>query len=210
MEIPLNAQVECKEGICGRSEFVLLNPVSEEVSHVVVKRDKAPSLEFVVPIKFVSKTIAGVIHLTCTKAEFEKMNPFCSTDYIEERVPDRDCGAGVPGMGMAHYLPYVTCEKTIRVAVEHEDIPSGELAIRRGTRVEAKDGYVGHVDEFVINPKNGHITDLVLRQGHLWGDKDILIPVSKMLESKGDTVRLKLDKKQVEALPTFPVHRRWA
>ena len=113
-------------------------------------------------------------------------------------------------MGMVHYLPYVTCEKTIRVAVEHEDIPSGELAMRRGTRVEAKDGYVGHVDEFVINPKTGHITDLVLRQGHLWGDKDILIPVSKMLESKGDTVRLKLDKKQIEALPTFPVHRRWA
>jgi hypothetical protein len=27
MEIPLNAQVECTDGICGRSMYVLINPV---------------------------------------------------------------------------------------------------------------------------------------------------------------------------------------
>jgi uncharacterized protein YifN (PemK superfamily) len=98
----------------------------------------------------------------------------------------------------------------VQVPVEHLQIPAGELAVRRGTRVEATDGYVGHVDEFVVNPENGHITHLVMREGHLWGQKDVVIPLSAMGETREDTVFLKLDKHQIESLPTFPVRRRWA
>jgi sporulation protein YlmC with PRC-barrel domain len=211
MEIPLGAKVECKNGVFGHSEFLLINPVNEKVSNLVVKKDSSHGEEYVVPIKFLIKTTANTIQLRCSKAELEEMNPFCHTDYIEERVPDKDCGpGGVQGAGPLYYMPYVTCEKTIRVADEHEEIPAGEMAVRRGTRVEAKDGFVGRVDEFVVNPKNGHITHLVMRQGHLWGDKDILIPVSKMSGSNQDTVHLEMDKKEIESLPNVPVRRRWA
>jgi sporulation protein YlmC with PRC-barrel domain len=113
-------------------------------------------------------------------------------------------------MGSYYYLPYVTPEITVQVPVEHRQIPLGELAIRRGTRVEATDGYVGKVDEFVVNPKNSHITHVVMREGHLWGKKDVIIPISAMGETREDTVVLKLDKHQVESLPTFPVNRRWS
>ena len=80
----------------------------------------------------------------------------------------------------------------------------------RGTRVEAIDGYVGHVDEFVVNPKSGHITHLVMREGHLWGKKDVIIPLSLIADTRKDTVFLKLDKLQIEVLPAFPVHRHWS
>ena len=39
MEIPLDAQVECTDGVCGRSVFVLVNPVIEKVTDLVVKED---------------------------------------------------------------------------------------------------------------------------------------------------------------------------
>lgn len=94
--------------------------------------------------------------------------------------------------------------------MEHLQIPHGELAMQRGTRVEATDGYVGKVDEFVINPKNGHITHLVMREGHLWGQKDVIIPLSGMGDTREDTVFLKLNKSQVESLPTFQVNRHWS
>lgn len=95
-------------------------------------------------------------------------------------------------------------------SVEHQQIPPGELVVRRGTRVEATDGYVGHVDEFVVNSGNGDIAHLVMREGHLWGKKDVIIPLSAMGDALGDTMFLKLDKHQIESLPTFPVHRRWS
>jgi sporulation protein YlmC with PRC-barrel domain len=113
-------------------------------------------------------------------------------------------------VGSYYYLPYVSAESSVYEAVEHEQIPPGELAVRRGTRVEAKDGYVGKVDEFVINPKNGHITHLVMREGHLWGKKDVIIPLSSLGTTLNDTVFLKLDKHQIESLPTFPLKRRWS
>ncbi len=109
-----------------------------------------------------------------------------------------------------YYFPYVTSEKTVYELVKNRQIPLGELAVRRGTRVEATDGYVGHIDEFVINPENSHITHLVMREGHLWGKKDVILPLSVMGETQGDTVFLKIDKHQIESLPTFPLQRRWS
>jgi len=66
------------------------------------------------------------------------------------------------------------------------------------------------VDEFVVNPENGHITYMVMREGHLWGDKNVIIPVSAMEDNGDDTVFLNIDKHQIESLPTFAVKRRWA
>jgi len=211
MEIPLNAQVECTDGICGRSEFVLINPVIDQLTHLVVKEDTSPGIEYIVPVDFVTETIADTIRLRCSKAELEKMDPFTKTRVIGERVLDRNFGyqGGMDRMGY-YYLPYITAESTEYESVEYQQIPPGELAVRRGTRIEATDGYVGRVDEFVVKPENGHITHMVMREGHLWGEKDVIIPLSAMGDTHEDTVFLKLDKHQIESLPTFPVHRRWS
>jgi sporulation protein YlmC with PRC-barrel domain len=209
MEIPLNGQVECKDGFCGRSVFVLINPVIDQVTHLVVRED-ATNTDYIVPVDSVIETIADTIRLRCSKAELEKMDPFIKTKFIEEKVPEKTWayGGGSIGIGANYYLPYVTSERTVYKALENQQIPPGELAVRRGTLVEATDGYVGKVDQFVVNPENGHITHLVMREGHLWGKKDVIIPVSAMGGTHDDTVFLKLDKHQIESLPTFPLHRR--
>ena len=51
MEIPLNAQVECTDGVCGHSEYVLINPVIDQVTHLVVKEDAVPNTEYIVPVE---------------------------------------------------------------------------------------------------------------------------------------------------------------
>jgi sporulation protein YlmC with PRC-barrel domain len=211
MEIPLNAQVECTDGVCGRSVFVLIDPVADQVTNVVVKED-ASNAEYIVPVESVIETIADTIRLSCSKAEMEKMDPFIKTNYIQVKVFEKTWahGGGSIGSGANYYLPYVTTERTAYDSVKNQQIPPGELAVRRGTRVEATDGFVGKVDEFVVNPKNGHITDLVMREGHLWGKKDVIIPLSAMGNTRDDTVFLKLDKHQIESLATFPLHRRWS
>jgi sporulation protein YlmC with PRC-barrel domain len=213
MEIPLKAQVECTDGVCGRSVYVVINPVTEQVTHLVVKGDASPHTEQIVPVDFVTDTTGNTIKLRCSTAELEKMDPFIQTTFIAERVPESNYSRGggeYGGNGSYYYEPYVTLEKTIYVPEENQQLPPGELAVRRGTRVEATDGFVGKVDEFVVNPENGYITHMVMREGHLWGKKEVAIPLSAMGEYRDDTVFLKLDKQEVESLPTFPVHRNWA
>ena len=104
-------------------------------------------------------------------------------------------------------------EKTVFESMKYQQIPAGELAVRRGAHIEATDGYVGNVDEFVVNPANDCITHLVMREGHLWGKKDVIIPLSALDEkhkvSARDSLFLKINKLEVESLPTFPLHRHW-
>jgi sporulation protein YlmC with PRC-barrel domain len=97
------------------------------------------------------------------------------------------------------------------VSLDHvrESSPTDELEIRRSARVEAVDGHVGRVDEFLINPSNDQITHLVMREGHLWGKKDVTIPVSQIDHYEDNTVYLKLTKEDIEKLPSIPVQHSW-
>ena len=88
MEIPLNATVECTDGVFGRSEYVLVNPVTDQVTHLVVKEAASPNTEYLVPVDSVAETKAETIHLHCSKAELEKMEPFVQTEFVQEKVLD--------------------------------------------------------------------------------------------------------------------------
>ncbi len=209
MEIPLEAQVECTDGVYGRSVYVLISPVTGKVIHLVVRKAAFPHTEFILPMNLVSETIAGTIQLCCSSSDLEKLPPFLKTRFIESKISPYAMNRGY-GMGTFYYWPYVSLEGEVQVPVEEQQIPLGEIAVQRGTRVEATDGYIGHVDEFVVDAENDRITHLVMREGHLWGKKDVIIPLSALRSADDDTVFLKLDKQQIESLPTFPVHRHWA
>ncbi len=71
MEIPLNAEVECVDGVCGRTEYILINPVAEKVTHVVVKSNMAPHNEYTVPVNLVAETKADHIKLSIYRKELE-------------------------------------------------------------------------------------------------------------------------------------------
>ena len=125
-------------------------------------------------------------------------------------MPDSYTYGGIENnMGVMYYWPYVTPERMIEVPIDEYNVPEGETALERGTRVKASDGYVGQVDELVINNKTKKITHLVMREGHLWGRKEVVIPVSAIDKVNEEIVSLKLSKDQIEKLPAFPVMRRW-
>jgi uncharacterized membrane protein/sporulation protein YlmC with PRC-barrel domain len=92
---------------------------------------------------------------------------------------------------------------------EVEQIPAGQLAVRRGTWVEATDGHVGTVGELVFDPETEQVTHFVLEEGHLWGKKEVTLPLSAIDRIVDDTVYLKLDKEAVEQLPSVPLTRHY-
>lgn len=203
MEFPLNVDVHCVDGHCGVSTHIILNPVSEQISHFVVKEKGGASIERLVSIKLVTNTAAEVILLSCTCAEFAKLEPFNQTDFLYANLPQH---ASDPSLTML--WPFVVPVKRI-VDDRIRCIPPGELAIRRGTRVRATDGFVGHVDEFIVGPVSGNITHLVLREGHPWKEKDITIPLANIDRIEEKVVHLKIDKETIAAMPSVPVKRRW-
>jgi hypothetical protein len=203
MKFPLDVDVHCTDGLCGRSTHIILNPVTEQVSHIVVKEDQPPGVERLVSVKLITSTAAEVILLNCTKEIFAKLEPFNQPDFIYTDVPQH---ATDPSLTLL--WPFVVPVKRI-VDDKVRRIPPGELAVRRGARVRATDGWVGRVDEFIVGPVSGNITHLVLRESHPWKEKDITIPVDQIDHIKENTVYLKIDKNTIASMPSIAVKRRW-
>lgn len=203
MDIPLNAEVQCADGLCGRSTYVIVNPVTQKVTDVVVEERVFPHTEYLVPLELVAESTPTLIRLSCVTGDLITLDPFIDVEFVPgEPFSDYDYA------GEAVLLwPYALPDAGV-IPEEHERIPLSELAVRRGARVEATDGHVGRVDEFLVDPESEHITHLILREGHLWGQKDVTIPVSQIGRIDEDTVHLKLGREQIEALPAIPVRRR--
>lgn len=210
MEIPVQSQIECKDGLCGHSVGVVIDPIDDKLTHVVIQEDDAPYNEYMVPIKLASRSVTGTLIIGINKDQLEKMDLFKHTKYIQEMMPDGYSHYGFENnVGTMYYWPHVTPEKRVEMPIEEYNVPQGEIILERGTRVKATDGYVGKVDELVVNNKSKKITHLVMREGHLWGHKEVVIPVSSIEKVNEETVHLKLSKFEIGRLPTFPLKRRW-
>lgn len=204
MDIPINVDVVCASELCGRATSIIINPINDQVTHVVVTENGFPYIAHLVPVNNIFVATPNLIQLRCRKSELTKMEVFEETDFINSGYVE----SSLPYNDPYYIWPYGMYEDG-PIQFEHKHIPAGEIAIHRGTPVYAKDGKVGKVDEFLVDPKNNIITHLVLREGHLWGKKDVTIPISEIDKIMEEEVDLKLDKKTIEKLPAIPVKRRW-
>lgn len=200
MKIPLDARVQCVDGLGGTAIQVIVNPVSKEITHVVVEERRPPHIERLVPIQFIASTDRDQILLNRTLRELGQLTPLIEAEYLWAKIP----GFNKTQPYLLH--PYVTPRQRV---TKGASVPPEKLRIRRGARVQASDGKVGWVDEFVVIPTAGEVTHLLLREGHLWGCKEVTIPVSAIERIEGRTVHLKLNRRGIQALPSVPVRRLW-
>lgn len=206
-DIPFDVEVQCVDGRAGRSSAVIIDPVQQKVTHIVVKNNHVPWANGrLVPVERIKETSPDLIRLDCTKSELAGMEPFIAKHYVQKearKYPTSFYG----GEGPSYLKAYVFAAEVVPVEVER--VPPGELAVHRSAEVRATDGWVGRVDEFLIDPASQQITHLVLREGHLWGQRELTVPISAIERVSEETVFLNIDKQTVQSLPTIPVKREF-
>jgi hypothetical protein len=79
-------------------------------------------------------------------------------------------------------------------------IPMGEDQVGPGDQVHAVDGEIGRVRGFLVNPDDHRVTHVLLKEGHLWGRKEVAIPITAVTGVETG-IRLNLTKEQVGDLP---------
>jgi sporulation protein YlmC with PRC-barrel domain len=93
------------------------------------------------------------------------------------------------------------------VGLVYDRVPKGEVELRRSSSVMTSDGrYVGDVDGFLVDDED-HITHFVLERGHLWGRKEVTVPIGAVTKLESDTVTVGLTEKELGDLPSHRVHR---
>jgi sporulation protein YlmC with PRC-barrel domain len=84
-ESVVGVKVCCSDGIGGRVSQVIVNPVSQKVTDLVVKEDRWPQTKRMVPVKWVAKVKGGVIRLRCSRDELAKMEAFVEIGAYKKR-----------------------------------------------------------------------------------------------------------------------------
>ena len=206
-EIPLDATVDCLDGECGRSSHIIIEQNTQKITHFVVKKsDLLESHKYLVPIEAVVTTTPKSIQLSCTKEELEAMPPFTEMRFFNsatagfEPLNNFNESALYNSSSILMWSDPALGEDMMPIPIEEELIPAGEMAVHKGASVEATDGHIGRVEEFIIDSEDKHITHLVLEKGHLWHKKELTIPMSAIARMDEDFIYLKIDKKTVKSL----------
>jgi len=202
----IGAEVSCSDGLGGKVSRLVMDPVALTVTHLVIEPKHRAEPGRLVPVHLVDTT-ADHLRLRCSIAEFDQLELAEETELAEgldyaggygqaEAVQSfggmgsmGGSGMGI-GMGLGHSAPVVV----------HDVVPLGETDVQRGESVHALDGEIGKVQGFLVDPGDNHITHVLLQEGHLWGRKEVSIPISAVIGVDAG-IRLNITKKQVEDLP---------
>ena len=217
-QFTIGAEASCSDGAVGEVTRVIVDPVAEAVTHLVVGLEHGRDSGRLVPLDLIEST-AGQIQLGCTRAEFGKLEPAEETRFIPATsayagygagqvsywpyyglgAGSLGAGAGAGGMGLGS-MSLGLNGGSLSQTVTYDSIPPGEVDVHRGDHVEATDGSIGRVQGLVIDRGSGHVTHVLLQEGHLWGRREVAIPVSAVA-SAADGILLTITKQQVKDLP---------
>jgi sporulation protein YlmC with PRC-barrel domain len=216
MRLVLGVPVRCAEEMVGEIADVIIDPTTRRLTHIVVEtHDRQARL---VPAELVADGRDGhrEICLTCGREQLAELRSirefaFVRLDEFPTPASDPESDVGVedvlaiPSYEAGEFGDYAG-ELGSSVGLAYHRIPKGEAEIRRSSAVLSADGHrLGHADGFLVS--DGNVTHIVLERGHLWGTRDVTIPIDAVETIETDDVTLKLSKDEVSALHGVRVHR---
>ena len=199
-QFAIGAEVSCADGVCGKLSRLVVDPVARVVTHLIVEPRRGHEPARLVPLDLIDSAASG-IRVNCTSAEFDRLNPAEETRFIEG-------GMDVPDYRPTDVVswPYYSYRGARGGLATSDTIPVGEVEIQRGEHVHATDGHMGQVEGLVVDPDSHRVTHVLLQEGHLWGRKDVAIPISIVTPAVGH-IEVSLSKQQVHDLPPVDIDR---
>lgn len=216
-------KVEVKEGTrvytsggkeVGKINRFILDPTTNEVTHVVVQKGWLLTEDKVVPFEMVASASEDKVVLNENIDDFNQLPPFEERHFIHAAGEDIRSTAysnyktfpgyywypphgyiGYPayGLGYAAWPPVET----------RRNIPENTVPLKEGTDVISSDGeHVGDVERLFVEPDANHTTHFVISQGLLFKDRK-LVPAGWVKSIEEDKVHLAVPSKLLEKLPPY-------
>jgi hypothetical protein len=212
-EFEIGSEVVCEDQICGDLRRVVIDPVAQAITHLVVEPRHRRHGGHLVPVDLVAST-GKEIRLACTIAELEALDQAEEEQFLAgasgewgyeqgQMLSQPNFALGVGTMGMGGMGMGGTGVAGLGIGahkVSQDRVPVGEAEVRRGDPVEATDGPIGRIAGLVVDPRDHHVTHVLLDEGHLWGEKRVAIPIGAVRRLDLG-IRVNLDMQQVRDLP---------
>lgn len=216
MRVELGTAVHCSDGMFGELADLVIDPSKRRVTQLIVKPHPARALagSRLVPVELADPVgDPSQITLHCTLEEVSKLDSVEEVAYLRLGgfpVDDPNWDVGVTDVLAEPYYAAGElggADSPDDLAMFYDRIPKGEVEIRRASFVSSSDGHsLGRVEAFILDDEE-KVTHFVLERGHLWGRREITIPIGAVEAIETDQVALGLTKRDVGELPTVRVHR---
>ncbi len=145
--LTMGADAVCTDGVCGDVSRVVVDPIAQVVTHLVIEPKYRRGLGRLVPLDLVDTTTEAV-RLRCTLSDFDRLEIAEETQFLPGSMGYANYGPGQSlawpyyglgsafvgddvGFGVGNVAPPVTIDV----------LPAGEVAVRRGEHVHATDAH---------------------------------------------------------------------
>ena len=198
----------------GKINRFVLDPGSNEVTHIVVEKGWLLPADKVIPIAMINSATEERVVLNQDVLNFEELPPFEETHFVElseaDRIPAEQLTyryapayywyppsgyMGYPAFGAEYYgwPPAVTTR----------NIPADTVPLKEGADVMSSDGqHVGDVERVFIDSKSHRATHFLISQGALFKEKK-LVPTHWIRSVEEDKVQLSVPARLLERLPAY-------
>jgi hypothetical protein len=216
LRLELGTPVRCQDGDWGQLRDLVIDPAHDRVTHLVVTPNHEAGQARMIPIELAGpgRTPRQILlGCTCDEAAAQpRVQDVASVrpGQLPEQDPGWEIGVrdviSAPELEPGAFNDYVPVDPYPSLMMTYDRVPEGMVEIRRESGVTTADGHTaGRIEGFLTDA--GTITHIVLERGHLWGRREVTIPVSAIARVSTDDVTLTLTKDQVHALPAIRLRR---
>jgi uncharacterized protein YrrD len=202
----------------GEIERVVIDPLSKEVTHVIVRKGFLFTKDKVVPISLIGAATEDKVSLREDAGNLEALPDFEETHYIPVRVGKERAGKRSGDSEPYFWYPPVgyTWWAASRGPVHHgyppvppfvveteRNVPEGTVALKEGAGVVSADGeHVGDIDAVLTDAKTDRATHLLISQGVLLKETK-LVPTTWISTVMEDKVHLVVGSILLQDLPSY-------
>ena len=217
--------VELKEGTrvfsangeeVGRVSRFILDPASNEVTHVVLDKGWGLTEDKIIPFSMISSATDDKVQLNENVTDFNQLPAFEETHHVRpvdddlmqngvSRYGDINTYYWYPPYGMGGQSMYglAFADWVTPDSATSEVTPDSTISIREGTDVmSADDKHVGDVERLFVDPDTHRTTHFLISQGLLFKDHK-LVPTYWVTSMDDDKIQLSVSSKLLENLPSY-------
>jgi sporulation protein YlmC with PRC-barrel domain len=192
----------------GSVDRIVLDPLTKDVSHIVVRRGVLFREDKVIPTDMIATTDEEQIVLD-TGVSGEDIPPFEERHYVTvlEEFYQPDLGSVPPLLYFGPYALATPVIPTVTETVRNRDIPDRAVAVETGAKVVTSDGEAVGALAQVLMTDGGVATHLVVDVGSFMFEEYKGVPMGWIESIDDDVVRLGVPKSMIEAIPEYGTDR---
>lgn len=188
----------------GEVEAVVLDPSTEEITNLIIRKGFLLTEDKVLPISLVETADEEEVKLHPFEGDIDDLPPYKQAHFVQIDRPGRQQiderlvpMYSYPPIGFAGLYPHPFVE----MPVEERNIPLTTKPVKAGARVTALGGeHVGNVEEVIFDPETDRATHFIISKG-LLVEHEKLIPVNWIKEYGQDKLELYVDQNTIKNLP---------